>query len=72
MVECLEPATLKASSYGNRRPLHCTIDRVWERRVAFLYHDARKSTEHDLDLADLVPTAFGSVGVGQANCNPFD
>ena len=72
MVQCLQPATLNASSYCERRRLHCTIDGILERRASFLYHDARKSTEDDLDLADLVSTAFGSVRVGQANRNPLD
>ena len=59
MVQCLQPAALNASSDRERHRLRRTIDRTPERRGSFLYHDARKSTEHDLDLADLVSAAFG-------------
>jgi hypothetical protein len=72
MVQSLQPATLKVSSYGALRRLHGASDRTLKRRGSFLYHDARKSTEDDLDLADLVPTAPGSVGIGQANRNSLD
>ena len=59
MVQCLQPAALNASSYCERRRLHCTIDSILERPASFLYHDARKSAEDHLDLADLVSAAFG-------------
>ena len=72
MVQCLQPATLNASSYCKRRRLHCALGGGVERSGSFLNHDARKPAKHDFDLADLVPTTFGSVGIRQSNGNPLD
>jgi hypothetical protein len=72
MVQSLQPATLKVSSYCTLGRRHGASDRTLKGRGSVLYHDARKSTEHDLDLADLVLTAFGAVGIGQANRNSLD
>ena len=56
MVECFQPATLNASSYCQRRRLHCAIDGLVEHGGLFLDHDAWEPAQHDFDLADLVPT----------------
>jgi hypothetical protein len=45
---------------------------AWSDRVPFLDDDAWKSTEHDFDLANLIATAFRSVGIGQANGDSLD
>ena len=72
MVQRLQPTTLNASSYCKRRRLHCALGRGVERRGSFLYDDAGKPAQDDFDLADLVPTAFGAIGIRQSNRNPLD
>ena len=69
MMQWLQPATLNTSSHCDRRRLHRAIDGILQYRISLLHHDAWETAEHDLDLTDLISTAFGSVGIGQTNGN---
>lgn len=72
MVQRFQPTPLNTSSDRDSGGINRPLDGARLCGIRLVHHNAREPTEHDLDLASLIATAFWTVGIGKPNGNPLD